>query len=91
MELDFGLKKGQEFVDGEEGFAMDSKPLMRLFMSLGEEMDKELGLEAGMNGEDNGVGGVLEEESPSWVLAWRMRLCKRFSGPKAKRIISFSP
>lgn len=39
------------------------------------------------------VGGADEafDESPRWDLAWFMRESRRVSGPKAKRIISFSP
>lgn len=39
------------------------------------------------------AGSVDEvfEESPKWDFAWFMSDTKRVSGPKAKRIISFSP
>ena len=81
--MELGLNKGQE---GEEELAM-SKPF--LFGTLEDEMHKGLGLEEWIKAEE-GVDGVLEG-NPSWVLAWKMRFCKRVSGPKAKRIISFSP
>lgn len=79
-------------MDGEEGFVI-SKPLVLLVaVSLEEEgMDKALGLEE--KGEEEGVQGVggLEMENPRCVLAFRIREWIRASGPKAKRIISFSP
>jgi hypothetical protein len=64
-----------------------SKPL--LFGILEDEMYKGLGLEEGIKAGE-GVDGEFEG-NPNWVLVWRMRFCRRVSGPKAKRIISFSP
>jgi hypothetical protein len=60
--VELGVEKCQEFVEGEEGFVM-SKPL--LFVILEEGMDKGLGLEEGIKGEEE----VLFERNPSWVLA----------------------
>ena len=86
------LRGGQVLVDGEEAFVI-SKPLVVLVVvSLEEEgMDKGLGLEE--KGEGEGGEGVdgFEMESPKWVLAFRIKEWIRASGPKAKRIISFSP
>lgn len=98
--LDFGLMglfgnpdSSQELEEGEDGFLTKSNP----FGSLGEECENGLalvGLAMGLRGEgEEGVEGVEEmfEESPNWVLAFRMRACRYASDPKAKRIKSFSP
>lgn len=70
---------------------MLSKPLLVI---LEEDKGLLIGLEMGLKGEednDEGVVGFEFEESPKLVLALRMRLWRFVSGPKAKRINSFSP
>lgn len=57
--MELGLRIGQEFDDGGDGF-VTSKPLLKVILE--EEMDKGLGLEV------EGVVGVLEVR-PKWVLA----------------------
>lgn len=87
------LRVGQEVLaDGDEVFVILSKPLVS-FEEDEDGMNRGVGLEEKGEGEGvEGVGGFeMEMESPRWVLALRIKERIIDSGPKAKRIISFSP
>ncbi|GLT51036.1 hypothetical protein SLA2020_244830 [Shorea laevis] len=72
---------------------MSKPPLLAALSLVLAGMDKGRGLEEKGEGEEGveGVGGFEEESKPKWVLAVTTVACIRASGPKAKRIISFSP
>ena len=83
MELFANPESGHELEEGEDGFFPKSKP----FGILGEDCENGLplvGLAMGFRGEgEEGVEDADEvfEESPNWILALRIRVCKRVSGP----------